>query len=169
MRRKDREVSDVSEIKEIIELCRTCHVAMIDEKTPYVLPLSFGYELTDGELTLYFHSAKEGRKLDILKKNNAVCFEMCCEGEPVFAAETPCNSGYYFSCVHGFGEAEFIEDTADKCRALSLIMHRQAGLNIEFNAEQASSVCVFKIVSRDFTAKRKKHASAASERTAQDY
>lgn len=143
MRRKDREVSDVSEIREIIELCRTCHVAMVDKDKPYVLPLSFGYELTEGSLTLFFHSAKEGKKLDILKRNNSVCFEMCCEGEPVFAAETPCNSGYYFSSVIGFGEVEFIEEPWEKCRALTLIMQRQAGLNIEFTAEQASTVCVY--------------------------
>ena len=155
MRRKDREVTELADIREIIELCRTCHVAMVDRDMPYVLPLSFGYELTDNALTLYFHSAKEGRKLDILRKNNRVCFEMCDEGEPIFAAQTPCNSGYYFSSVHGFGEAGFIEQPQEKCRALSLIMERQVGLKIDFTAQKASTVCVYKIVSRDFTAKRK--------------
>lgn len=163
MRRKDREVTDIFEIKEMVELCKTCHVTMIDKDTPYVLPLSFGYEIADGALTLYFHSAKEGRKLDILRKNNKVCFEMCDEGEPVFATVTPCNSGYFYSCVHGFGEVEFIEQPQEKSRALSLIMQRQAGLKIDFTAEQASAVCVYKIVSRDFTAKRKKRPQGAAE------
>lgn len=30
-----------------------------------MVPLSYGYKLEKGQITLYFHSAKEGRKLDI--------------------------------------------------------------------------------------------------------
>lgn len=157
MRRKDREVTDIQEIKKIIELCKTCHVAMIDGNMPYVLPLSFGYEILNEDLILYFHSAKEGRKIDILRKNNNVCFEMCDEGEPIFARETPCNSGYYFSSVHGFGKVEFINDTEEKCHALSLLMERQADVQIEFTREQAEGVCVYKIIAKDFVGKKKPH------------
>lgn len=63
MRRADREVKSAEEIRAIFALCKTCHVAMVDEGMPYVVPLSFGYELQDGELTLFFHSAKVGRKM----------------------------------------------------------------------------------------------------------
>ena len=80
---------------------------------------------------------------------------MCVEGEPVFAAETPCNSGYYYSCVHGFGKAQFIEDVDEKCFALSLLMKHQAGIETAITPEQAESVCVFKVVSTDFTCKMK--------------
>ena len=91
MRRKDKEVTDRNGIKEIICECKTCHVAMVDGYMPYVVPLSFGYKfIDDGALELYFHSAFEGKKIDILKRNNKVCFEMSCEGEPVYS-EIPCN------------------------------------------------------------------------------
>ncbi len=155
MRRKDREVTDIAEIKSIIESCKTCHLAMVDDGMPYVIPLNFGFEIADGTLTLYFHSAQEGRKIDILRKNNAVCFEMCLEGEPVFASETPCNSGYYYSSVHGFGHVEFITDINEKCNALSLLMKHQANISVTFTDDQAKSVCVYKVVSNDFTGKRK--------------
>lgn len=157
MRRKDRKVTDVKNIREILEMCKTCHLAMIDGDEPYVLPMSYGYEIQDSALVLYFHSAKEGRKIDILTKNNKVCFEMCCEGEPLYAKETPCNSGYYYSSIHGFGRVSFVNDTEEKCHALTLIMRRQAGENICFTEKQAESVCVFKAVSIDFTGKRKPH------------
>ena len=85
MRRSDREVRDVQGIVEILELCKTCHVAMQDGDAPYVLPLSFGYTLEDGQLTLFFHSAKAGKKLDLLRRNNHAGFSMCHEGEPIFA------------------------------------------------------------------------------------
>ena len=155
MRRNDREVTDIKGIEEILRECKMCHVAMVDDRTPYVVPLSYGYKITDGNvLELYFHSALKGRKLDILRHNNKVCFELSLEGEPVHS-ETPCNSGYYFSSVIGFGEAVFIEDVDEKCSALSIMFRHQADRDVSFTAEQAESVCVFKIVSSDFKGKKK--------------
>jgi len=155
MRRKDREVTDIDSIEEILLQCKTCHVAMVDEGSPYVVPLSYGYKILNGNiLELYFHSALEGRKLDILKRNSKVCFEMAHEGEPVHS-QTPCSSGYYFASVIGFGEAVFIENIDEKREALSIMFKHQAGSDVTFTAEQAKSVCVFKIVSTDFTGKKK--------------
>ncbi|NLG04902.1 MAG: pyridoxamine 5'-phosphate oxidase family protein [Clostridia bacterium] len=155
MRRADREVTDINEIMEILDQCKTAHVAMVDDGHPYVVPLSYGYKIEDGILTLYLHSAKEGRKIDILKKNPEVCFEICNEGMAVFP-ETPCNSGYYFSSVIGNGVVEFLEEAADKTEALSMMFRQQSGRDVTFTEQQALAVCVFKIVSNDFTGKRKK-------------
>lgn len=155
MRRKDREVTDLKEIESILAQCKTCHLAMVDNGYPYVVPLSYTYEVKDDELVLYFHSAKEGRKITILRKNNAVCFEICQEGEPIFAEKTPCNSGYYFSSVHGFGNVEFIDSIDEKCRVLSLLMQHQAGINASFSQAQADSVCLFRVKTAAFTGKRK--------------
>lgn len=155
MRRKDREVSGIDGIEEILLLCKTCHVAMIDGDAPYIVPLSYGYIISEGKvLELYFHSAPAGRKLDILRRNNKVCFEMADEGEPLHS-ETPCNSGYFYSSVIGSGSVEFIEDPDEKCSALSIMYRHQSGEDVLFTAGQADSVCVFKIVSTDFTGKKK--------------
>ena len=155
MRRKDREVTDISQIRGILDSCKTCHLAMVDNGQPYVIPLSYAYNIDGETLTLFFHSAKEGRKIRILEKNNSVCFEMSSEGEPILAEETPCNSGYYFSSVHGFGNAQFIDDSDEKCSALTLLMKHQANIDVDFTAPQADSVCVFKVVSTSFTGKMK--------------
>ena len=155
MRRKDREVTDLNQIKKILDACKTCHLAMSDDGHPYVVPLSYAYLIIGETLTLFFHSAKVGRKIDILRENNNVCFEMCVEGEPVFAGKTPCNSGYYFSSIIGFGAAQFIEEPYEKCSALSLLMKHQANIDVDFTAAQADGVCVFKVSSTDFTGKMK--------------
>ena len=157
MRRKDREVTDTNQIKKILDDCKTCHLAMVDKGYPYVVPLSYAYLIDDRKLTLYFHSAKEGRKIRILQENNVVCFEICNEGEPLFAEKMPCNSGYFFSCVHGFGHAQFIEDMDEKCFALTLLMKHQANLEIDFTPDRTAGVCVFKVSSTDFTGKLKGH------------
>lgn len=155
MRRSDRQVTDFGKIKQILDDCKTCHLAMVDNGQPYVIPLSYAYTIDNEVLTLYFHSAKEGRKISVLHKNNTVCFEMCNEGVPVFAAKTPCNSGYYYSSVHGFGSVYFIDDISEKCSALSLLMNHQANIKFDFTTEQVDSVCVFKVISTDFTGKMK--------------
>ena len=72
MRRVDREVTDRLQIKSIIEQAKIVHIGMIDESRPYVVPMQYGFEFIDGKLTLYVHCAKEGRKLDIIKKNPSV-------------------------------------------------------------------------------------------------
>ena len=157
MRRKDREVTDTHQIKKILDDCKTCHLAMVDKGQPYVIPLSYAYLLNDNSLTLFFHSANEGRKINILRENNAVCFEMSNEGEPIFAEKTPCNSGYFFSSVHGFGHAQFVGNIDEKCSALTLLMKHQANLDVDFMPDQVAGVCVFKVSSTDFTGKIKPH------------
>lgn len=62
---------------------------------------------------------------------------------------------YYYSSVIGDGVASFIEDSAGKQYALQKMFAQQAGKVIEFTEEQADSVCVFQIVSKTYTGKRK--------------
>ena len=155
MRRKDREVKDINQIKKILDSCKTCRLAMVDNGQPYVIPLSYAYLINGEALTLFFHSAKEGRKIKILHENNTVCFEISNEGEPVFAEKTPCSSGYYFSGVHGYGDARFVDDVNEKCFALTLLMKHQSNIDVDFTPSQADSVCVFKVFSTSFTGKTK--------------
>ena len=79
MRRKDKEITDKAEIESIIGSSMVCRLAMTDKNRPYIVPLCFGYK----DNTLYFHSAGQGKKLDILKKNNLVCFEFDIDYEPI--------------------------------------------------------------------------------------
>lgn len=154
MRRKDREVSNMEDIQGIIEKCKICHLAMTDKGMPYVVPLSFGYKINGETLTLYFHSAKTGRKIDTLEQSKAVCFEMAFEGR-LGIVENPCASGYFYESIIGFGQAEFVEDDDEKCEALTLLMKHQTKQDFVFTKRQADTVCVFKVVSSDFTGKIK--------------
>jgi len=177
MRRKDREVLGDENIAKIIEQCTTCHVAMMDDAgVPYVIPLSFGYSLKDGVLELYFHCAHVGKKLDCIRKNPNVAFSMCVENRIEIHEDVYCKSGRFYASVVGQGEAEIVEDVAEKCRGLSLLMDRQtagalqsassapsmyaasqsaAPRKFEFTPAQAAAVTVFKITSTNFTGKAK--------------
>lgn len=155
MRRKDREVTDRCEIEEIIKSCRVCHVAMLSEGRPYVLPLCYGYQMKeDGTLVLYFHSAKAGQKIDCLKADGRVCFDITLEGETK-TAKPLCLSGCTFASVVGNGEVTFVEDIAEKQQALSCFYRQQTGEEAAFNEVEASCVCIFKVVCTDYTGKRR--------------
>ena len=164
MRRKDREVLGDENIAKIIEQCTTCHVAMVDDAgVPYVIPLSFGYSLKNGFLELYFHCAHVGKKLDCIRKNPNVAFCMCVENRIEIHEDNYCKSGRFYASVVGQGRAEIVEDSAEKCRGLSLLMERHAGASqsagtphkFEVTPEQAATVTVFKITSTNFTGKAK--------------
>lgn len=155
MRRKDREITDRSEIQNILDSCKTASVAMNGYMAPYVVPLSYGYEWEGSNLILYFHCAKEGKKLELLKENSMVCFTVFREGEPVHG-ETPCNSGYYYSSIIGYGIARFLYEPDEKKHALQKLYAHQTGRIVEFTKEQADSVCVFKIISENYTGKQKR-------------
>jgi hypothetical protein len=71
LRRKEKEITDIKEIESIIQRSQVCRLALVDAGLPYIVPLCFGYK----NKMLYFHSAKEGQKIDILRRNRQVCFE----------------------------------------------------------------------------------------------
>ena len=80
MKRKDREVKELSEICGILDQCTVCTISLptdeADNQIPYVLPLSFGYEITDGKPVFYFHCAREGRKIDLIRKHGVAGFSV---------------------------------------------------------------------------------------------
>lgn len=88
MRRKDREVTDEARIDEIISRCNCCRIGFNDSGEVYIVPLNFGYVKQDGRRTFYFHSAKDGRKIDLVKDGYEVGFEMDC-GYELHPGESP--------------------------------------------------------------------------------
>ena len=124
MRRKDREVTNLEDQLAVLDECKVCRIALRDEQGLYIVPLNFGYQYENGCLTLYFHSAKSGRKINALEKNSAVAFEMDC-GHRLMEADEPCRYSYSFASVIGNGTASLVWDGEEKKRALSLLMKHQ--------------------------------------------
>lgn len=159
MRRKEREVVDKEEIFEIIDRCDVVHLAMVDEGKPYVVALNFGYERVGDELVLYFHSAGEGKKMDILQKNPSVYFEMDCGHQLVPGTkENPCAYGWKYQSVMGSGEVEFIHDHQEKTRVLNLLVQHGGRIADSFEYPEAmlDRVAIYQVRCSDYTAKRKR-------------
>ena len=122
MRRADKEITDRKQIDAIMKKASCCRIALVDGIYPYIVPVNFAVSNNH----LYFHSAKKGKKIDILRNNNSVCFEMDNEGE-IVKGEKACSWGMKYESVIGFGQAFFIEDNAGKKKALDIIMEKYAG------------------------------------------
>ena len=152
--RREREVTDIQEIIGILDRAKIVHVGMIDESRPYVVPMNYGYTLEKGKLTLYLHGAKEGRKLDILRKNPNVFIEIDTDIVP-FEGKTACHYGNSYASVMGEGTAEIIEEAEDKKDALSKLMKTQTEKDFTFTDRMVSIVTVIKINVDEFTAKKR--------------
>ena len=118
MRRKDREIVDKQVMVSIIEKAIICRVGMCWQDEPYVIPMNFGY----GNNNIYLHSAREGRKLDILRNNDKVCIEFDVDVELIQSKEA-CKTSMKYKSILVFGTAVILEDTAEKKRALDIIMY----------------------------------------------
>ena len=153
MRRKDRQITDLEAIRAILDKAKVLHLAMIDGDRPYVVPLNYGYTLENGALTLYLHSAREGRKLDVLRQNDRVAFVLETNVSQVSGGDIPCKYGEAYASVMGEGRAVLLTDSAEKMAALSILMKTQTGRTFSFTPEMTDGVAVIRLDVDSFTAK----------------
>ena len=156
MRRSDREITDKTEIMKIIEKCDVCRLALAENNIPYIVPMNYGYEYLNGKLILYFHGAREGKKLDIISKNPFACFEVDCSHKLIEASEAQ-NYTMEYESVIGNGEIYLCTEKSEKIKALKQLMNKYAK-DKEFNFPDhvIESVTVFKLEVSEFTGKRSK-------------
>lgn len=150
MRRDDREITDTKTMEEIIHRSPICHVGFSERGKPYVLPFNFGYE----QRVFYIHCADRGRKLDILRLNNAVC--VSCETDvEIVEGLTPCASGTKYRSVVAFGYASIVEDTEAKRHALDAIMkHYSDRAEFDYTDDSVAEITILRIDVRNMTGKQ---------------
>ena len=122
MRRKDKEITDRQTIEDILNKAEVLRLAMCDNGEPYLIAMNH----TFSEGCLYMHSAKEGRKIDILRKNNRVAFQTDTDVE-VIAGDDACSCSTRYRSVFGTGRALLIDDRQEKAKALDAIMTKYTG------------------------------------------
>lgn len=152
MTRREREVTDINKILEILDKAKVLHLGLVDGDEAYVVPMNYGYTYENDKLTLYLHGARRGRKLDLIRQNPKVFFEMDCDIVP-FEGEVACKYGITYSSIMGRGLAEIVEDPEEKMKALTCLMKTQTGKDFEFNEKLVSVVAVIRINVSEFTAK----------------
>ncbi len=149
MRRKDKEINDIASIEDIILKARVCRLALSENGQPYIVPLCFGYK----DNIFYFHSAREGKKLDILRSNNNICFEIDIDHE-LSKEENACDCSMKYKSVIGFGKAVFIEDIETKRKALDIIMQHYSDGSFEYPVDTIKNTAIIRVEVDSMTGKK---------------
>ncbi|AKL95052.1 putative flavin-nucleotide-binding protein [Clostridium aceticum] len=150
MRKNEKEVKDIAEIEEILRRADICRLGLCVDNIPYVIPMSFGYRNN----CLYLHSAKEGKKIDMMKANPKVCFEVEV-GTKLVKKDMACNWGMKFISIIGLGTARFIEERSDKKEALDIIMSQYSeDKSFQYSDEQIEAVTVIEVMITEMSCKK---------------
>ena len=152
--RREREVTDIGEIIKILDKSMVVRIGMVDDGEAYIVPMNYGYTMDERKLTLWVHGALRGRKLDVIRKNPKVFFELDCDINP-FEGDIACRYGTTYASVMGKGVAVISEDIEEKKKGLSVLMKTQTGKDFIFDDKMASIVSVIRIDVSDYTAKRR--------------
>ena len=126
MRRKDRQVVQWSEQMAILQSCTVCRLGLIDHGRAYMVPMNFGILEREGKVTLYFHCATQGHKLDCLACNPQASFEADCDHQLV-RRETCMGWTYQYRSVMGYGNLRRVEAVEEKQQGLACLMAHYGG------------------------------------------
>jgi uncharacterized protein len=154
MRKKDREIKEAKELEEILQKADVCRIALAVDGIPYIVTMNFGYQWTDS-LKLYFHCAKEGKKLELMKINNKVCFQMDINHE-IVRAENACDWGMKYRSIVGLGLLESITNKEEKEKGLDCIMDHYGFVGKkEYNEKALGLTEILRLTTTEFTGKKK--------------
>ncbi len=154
MTRRERQVTDLDEIIKILDKSKVLHLGLVDGDEPYVVPMNYGYVMNGDKLTMYLHCAHRGKKLDVVRKNPKVFYELDCDITP-FEGNVACNYGITYASVMGRGVASIVEDVEEKKMALSVLMKTQTGKDFQFDDKMAGIVTIIKVDTLEYTAKHR--------------
>jgi len=145
MKKRDNAIKDINELRkleDIISNCKVCRVGMVDVDDPYVLAMNFGYE----DQTVWLHCAKEGKKVDILKRNNKVCLEFDTDHKLFSRHEhVACSWRMAYRSVLIRGNALFVEDYDEKIKGLNIFMKNYSDREFEYSKPSVDNILIIKI------------------------
>lgn len=155
MRQAQREISDLGQIEAVINRATVCRLALWDEYVPYIVPLNFGY----ARHALYFHCAPAGKKIDLIRKNPHVGFELEGTAEIVPHPELACSWTAGYQSVIGTGTAVLLTEPGDQRQALDTLMAHYAGEGRvwDYPAEHLKKMLALRVDIESMTAKQSKN------------
>nr|WP_320117104.1 pyridoxamine 5'-phosphate oxidase family protein [uncultured Marinifilum sp.] len=148
MRKKEREITDQNQLLEILTKSKVCRLAIHDTPYPYIVALNYGY----ADNALFIHCAKEGKKIDLLKANNKVGFQIEFGSELIKHAES-CQWTTKYQSVVGKAEVEIIDDFEQKTQGLDVIMKHSGKTDNSYNPKYIDRILILKVNIRKMSGK----------------
>jgi nitroimidazol reductase NimA-like FMN-containing flavoprotein (pyridoxamine 5'-phosphate oxidase superfamily) len=117
LRRVDRKIEDEKALRRLLAHQQYMTLSMADGGEPYAVPLGYVYD--EAVDIIYFHCAKEGKKMQFLKKNPRVwCVVTLDEG----VQEGACVNLYASAMFSG--RVEWVTDAEEKRRVMNLFAEK---------------------------------------------
>lgn len=114
------------------------------------MPFNYGYASN----TIYIHCAGEGKKIDILRKNPQVCFEMELKAK-IIGNDKACKWATAYRSIVGYGKVEIIDDFVQKQKGLEILMAHNGAPDLkDFEPKQIDAVLILKIKIDSLTGKQ---------------
>jgi len=107
-----------SEINELLSRALVGRLGMSRDNQPYVLPICFIHH--DGKI--FFHSAPKGRKLETIKTNPKVCFQV--DEHRLVPSSLPCYFTIHYRSVLVFGKVRLLTDPKEKLKILEVMLNK---------------------------------------------
>ena len=150
MRKVKQEIKDKSVLEEILASAEICRLSMMDGELPYIVPVNYGYR--DGHI--YIHSAPKGKKMDLLRQNKQVCFEV--EGSvEIVKGDKACDWSTRYRSVVGYGKVEILSDDQSKQEGLEVIMAQHGAPELkEFDTHNLKRMVIIKLTITTITGKQ---------------
>ncbi len=150
MRKARQEIKDPKILEEILAGAILCRVAMMDGELPYIIPFNYGY----GDGALFIHSAPAGKKIDLLRKDGRVCFEVEDKME-ISKGDQACDWSTRYRSVVGYGNVEILSDEVSKQHGLEVIMAQHGAPElIEFNQKNLDRMVILRLSITSMTGKQ---------------
>ncbi len=149
MRRGEKAVTEQSAIEKILRTGKTCQLAFTADPLPYLVTLNYGYY----DRTLYFHSAREGHKIDMIRKNGRAAFSIALDLGLV-TGENACDWSVRYQSVVGHGQIFLLEDAEAKRQGLDLFMAQYSGNKFSYPDKMIQATAVFKLEISEMTVKQ---------------
>lgn len=143
IRRKEKEITDKKEMLAVLDEAKYIVVAMCRDNEPYLATLSHGYDRERN--CIYFHCAKQGKKVDILSEQNIVWGQALVDRGYVQGA---CDHLYVTTQFRG--KVAFVENSDEKRHALEVMIyaledHPQKVLEAQVNEKSIQDVQIGRI------------------------
>lgn len=140
MRRDEREITDQAQIDAILQAGRVMYIALANEDMPFLLPVFYVWDGT----ALWFHSARSGSKIDMMKRNANICFAVS-NYEGIIEDPLACNFEARHRTVIGVGKTHFVDDDAEKVTMLHRLMARFTDKTFHFPSANLTATQVIRI------------------------
>ncbi|MHB8846339.1 MAG: pyridoxamine 5'-phosphate oxidase family protein [Nitrospirota bacterium] len=122
MRRHEKEIHDRKVVDNLLGRSTVGRLGTMGlDGYPRIKPLNFAYV----DRAVYFHSAREGEKIDDIRRDSKVCFEVDLPIAYVKGGQAdPCSAAYLYQSVIIYGKAALVLDETERRMALLELMRK---------------------------------------------